>query len=268
MFTYLTGTPYDLRSEFASASHSWQIPISVQQRFISEGKEIFYNAFGYYPHTAIAPHYLWDENTEIALYNEGIRYVQGLPYHQARFPHNMHYHFLGEKNRNVVYLIRLINLEFQGGRNPQWDYIHAFEEIATAWKYGLPAIVSTHRLNYVGSIDPNMHSSGIRQLDCLLKNLENDFGDEVVYLSDFELAQLLDVGYSIQRYGNDEYICRNYVRNHTQKFSISIPQNWKDYEIINLNSGAAIKSEKYTRKSSTVIRFLAHEGDYIIHRIE
>lgn len=257
---FVSSKAYDIRSEYAlKIDPSQHVPVSIQESLISEGKKIFYDAFGYYPHTAIAPHYLWDENTEVALYNQGIKYLQGTVYHNNR------YYAMGEKHNFMTYLIRLIDLDYYGGENPECDFNHAFEQVNLAWKHGLPAIVSTHRLNYVGGIDPNMHISGINQLHRLLTEIERDFGTEVTYMSDFEVAQLLDKGCSIQQYGDNEYVCRNYIPNYHQKFNVDVPGDWT-FDVINLNTERMVSIRKIAGKNGFKVSFIVPEGDYVICR--
>lgn len=264
MFTH--SNKYDNRSEYALKTNpSQSMSTAMQEKLISEGKTIFHEAFGYHPHTTIAPAYLWDENTEVALYNQGIKYIQGVTHHRARSFRKYHFHLLGEKHNNVMYLIRLIHLEYQGGKNPQWDYKQAYEKIVSAWKHGLPAIVSTHRVNYVGGIDPSMHISGINQLNRLLTEIEKNFGTKVTYMSDFEVAQLLDNGCSIQQYGDNEYVCRNYIPNHHQKFNVDVPGDWA-FEVINLNTERMVSIRKIAGKNGFGVSFTVPEGDYVICR--
>jgi len=48
---------------------------------------------------------------------------------------------------------------------------HALAGIASAFAWGVPAVVSTHRANYVGGIDPAIRDQGLRALRILLKEI-------------------------------------------------------------------------------------------------
>ena len=86
-------------------------------------------------------------------------------------------------------------------------------------------------------------------------------------MSDFEVAQLLDTGYSIQRYGTNEYVCRNYIKSHNERFEVIIPSCWKDCEVLNLTNEKIIPAQKVVRKEGIRISFTASEGDYVIRKV-
>lgn len=62
-------------------------------------------------------------------------------------------------------------------------------EVRRAWARGEPAIIETHRVNYV-RLAPGGAAAGRRQLDRLLAALAADPWGRPLYLTDAELAQL------------------------------------------------------------------------------
>ena len=48
---------------------------------------------------------------------------------------------------------------------------HALKGIESAFTWGVPAVISTHRVNYLGGIDPSARSKGLRSLQTLLSEI-------------------------------------------------------------------------------------------------
>lgn len=64
------------------------------------------------------------------------------------------------------------------GRNAEFEPLqrrgveHALAGIASAFAWGVPAVISTHRANYVGGIDPAVRDQGLSALRTLLKEIQ------------------------------------------------------------------------------------------------
>ena len=53
-----------------------------------------------------------------------------------------------------------------------------------------PAIISSHRVNYIGSLEPSNRSHGLHQLKKLLKQIVNKWND-VEFMTSAELGELM-----------------------------------------------------------------------------
>jgi hypothetical protein len=65
---------------------------------------------------------------------------------------------------------------------------HAMKGIQSAFAWGVPAVVSTHRVNYIGGINPAMRSRGLRALEDLLVRIVRAWPD-VRFLASHELSR-------------------------------------------------------------------------------
>ena len=65
--------------------------------------------------------------------------------------------------------------------------------MAWAFRFGKPAVIGSHRYNYIGSIDPANRDEGLRQLGTLLKEVVRRWPD-VWFLSSPELGEMIADG--------------------------------------------------------------------------
>ena len=70
----------------------------------------------------------------------------------------------------------------------RFDY--SFRQICTAFKWNKPAIISSHRVNFCGEIDPENRSKGLQALKALLKRVAKHYPD-VEFMSSVELGKII-----------------------------------------------------------------------------
>lgn len=166
---------------------------SLVTKSISEGICLFKKIWGFTSCSVIAPCYTWHSNIEPCFKENGISYIQGaraqrepLPNYQKRIKR----HFQGQKSPSgLIYLIR--NVHFEQAQNENIDWVDsAMNEIKTAFRWNKPAIVSSHRVNYIGTLDPENRSRNLRLLGNLLKNIVKNY-PEVEFMSSDELGNLI-----------------------------------------------------------------------------
>lgn len=140
---------------------------------LSEGMDLFASIFGYRSASFIPPCYTWSSEVEETLYEGGVKYLQGLVIQQVptgKFGrYKRRYHFLGSTNGlGQRYLIR--NCFFEPSLSGSDDEVdRCLSRIAVAFRWNKPAIISSHRINYIGALDK---SNRDRTLDMLRKLLE------------------------------------------------------------------------------------------------
>jgi hypothetical protein len=141
---------------------------------INEACTIFSKTWGYRSDSFVAPNFFWDDDIEKYLYQNGIIILQG---QRAQFlthydgTYKARYHYTGQKNKlGQVYLVR--NCYFEPALDPAKDWVAScLREIANAFLFKKPAIISTHRVNYIGGIDPSNRDRGLNDLSLLLKEI-------------------------------------------------------------------------------------------------
>ena len=155
----------------------------------AEGLRMFEQLFGYRSRTFIAPCYTWPANLEKTLRAEGVEALQGM-IHQCLPGGGHRRHWFGSRNAlGQTYLLR--NCFFEPTTDACADPVDAcMERIACAFRWHKPAVISSHRVNYVGFIHPKNRDRSLRLLGELLDRIRRRWPDVRFRTSD-ELTSLL-----------------------------------------------------------------------------
>ena len=134
-----------------------------------DGLRIFEDLFGYKSRSVIPPNYTWSPSYDEDLKNAGVRYIQGI--HKMREPipgGGIRYHNYYTGHRNHLGQIRLVrNAVFEPslfGLNISDPIGRCLKEIKIAFLLNKPAIITSHRINYVGFIDESNRDRNLRLL--------------------------------------------------------------------------------------------------------
>ncbi len=103
----------------------------------------------------------------------------------------LHTHKLGDQNEyGQTYLIRNVTFE-PALNNTSDDHVDGcLKDIATAFRFNKPAIISSHRLNYVGFIDEKNRDENLNMLNKLLDQILKRWPD-VEFLNSLQLGNLI-----------------------------------------------------------------------------
>lgn len=142
------------------------------EQIIKEGLSLFTETFKYRPASFIAPCYVWHPSLEIILKEGGIEFIQGLPVQYAPIQNSRYkkiYHYQGEQNKmQQVYFIR--NCFFEPALNPGYNWIKdCLRRLEIIFFWNKPAIIGTHRINFIGSLNEKNREQNLRELSLLLK---------------------------------------------------------------------------------------------------
>lgn len=159
-----------------------------------DGLNIFHKIFGFDSKSFIAPNYTWGKSLEKVLFENGVRFIQGQQiarYIDSEGVHNKRrLRYVGRRNEyGMIDLSR--NAFFEPSENPEKDWVDsclADIEIAFRWKH--PAIICSHRVNYVGTINVTNRVNGLRSLKALLQRIKNKWPD-VEFMSSVQLGDLI-----------------------------------------------------------------------------
>ena len=164
------------------------------QAIISDGLSIFNRLFGYPPKGFIAPNYIWPIQIEEHLATEKIRFLKGGIIQSAPVlnstENKLLRHFTGQINiHNQLHLER--NCEFEPSLNPHKDSVsHCLAEINTSFKWNKPALISVHRLNFIGSIVEKNREVNLTKFRSLLRQILRNW-PEVEFMTSSELGDLI-----------------------------------------------------------------------------
>ncbi len=162
-------------------------------KMVAEGVRLFEEQFGFRSLSTIAPNCAWTGETEDVWARHGVRYIQGgyeqLVISAAGTVSRAHY--LGERSKcDGWYLVR--NCTFEPSKNAREDYWrNCLAGIARAFRFKIPAIVTSHRVNYIGSIVERNRRRGLEQLRRLLEQVRVKWPD-VHFLSSAELGFMIE----------------------------------------------------------------------------
>lgn len=168
--------------------------IKIQEN-LKDGFYLFEKIFGYKSETFIAPNYIWDENTERTLNNLGIKIlqsskIQNIPEINSN-KYSRKFRFTGYKNKfNQLFLIR--NSYFEPSTIPHTEKLidAVLKSISIAFSFSKPAIISTHRLNYIGFIDQKNRENNILLLRELLTKMLKKW-DDIEFMTSSQLGNII-----------------------------------------------------------------------------
>jgi len=164
----------------------------AKKEVLETGHSLFQRLTGYGSRTFIANCYIWDDTVEQVLQGEGVVVMQGIlnqirPVGEGK--HVLTKHFIGEKKNGMAYTIR--NVFFEPSLDPKLNWVdEAMSRIQTAFRWQKPAIIGSHRLNYIGSIDPQNREKNLASLKQLLQQIIRQWPD-AEFISSAALAELI-----------------------------------------------------------------------------
>jgi len=164
---------------------------------ISEGLELFESLFGYRAKYFVPPNGSINNTLNEISAKAGIKFrsasrIQLEPLGNGEYRRVLHY--LGQKNNNSqTYLIR--NSIFEPSRNSK-DWVDScLNDIKTAFAWHNPAVIGTHRVNYIGGIDISNRDRGLRELSALLMAIIRKW-PEVEFMTSEQLGSAIISGSS------------------------------------------------------------------------
>ena len=177
---------------------AYKIEEASEQDFVRqsvrEGLDLFERLFGFRSESMIAPCYTWDDYIETEARAGGVRCFQGsyIQKHspwQRRLGRRVTGHFFGEINRlGQCYLVR--NCSFEPSQIATDTADSCLLRIGKAFASHRPAVVSCHRLNFIGELQPANRDRNLREFKRLLKMVCEKFPD-AEFISSDELGRLL-----------------------------------------------------------------------------
>lgn len=214
---------------FPGAEAAWELgswrDFEMVTAELDRNLQQFESLFGYPPRSVIAPDYQWRDEHERLWCARGLRIIQGQrqqrqadwtgPLGRAR--KLFHRMWTRWSRPDRVYLDR--NCLFEPVQRPAGeDAVKAASgEVTNAWRLGQPAILQTHRINFV-HLEAALRARGLAALDELLAELA---ARSPLFLVDAEVADLGRRGTSWLVRG-DRLILRNETR--SQRLVVVPPQ--------------------------------------------
>jgi hypothetical protein len=161
---------------------------------VSEGLSLFQRIWGFNSDSIIAPCYTWNSEMESHFMKNNIKVIQGARAQRQPLLNlekvKIKRHFFAKKNvYNMIYLMR--NVTFEQAENSSLDIVSsAMNEIETAFFWGKPAVISSHRVNYIGSLKEKNRTDNLILLKKLLNFILKKYPN-VEFMSTDELGRLI-----------------------------------------------------------------------------
>lgn len=192
-FTSVAADEYSTISETA-AFDFWEF--KENDRFddvIKEGLNAFEEVFGYRSDHFNPPGGREHPVIHAVLKECGIKYID-TPLikneHQGRGKFKKLFNYTGKKNKlGQIYIVRNVVFEPIHDRGVNWvDY--TMRQIEAAFRWNRPAVISSHRVNFCGHIDPENREKGIEALYTLLQAIVKKW-PETEFISANELGDTI-----------------------------------------------------------------------------
>ena len=158
---------------------------------VEEGLVGFEQLWGFPSMSFVAPCYTWNESIESVLHNHCVQLIQTSRIQHLSDKKKDVYRYSGETNKwHQYYSIRNCFFEPSTSLSPENEVNSCFNSIKGAFENHKIAVVSSHRINYVGGISEQNRKQTLSMLDNLLLLVIDRFPD-VEFLSSDELIQML-----------------------------------------------------------------------------
>ncbi len=162
-----------------------------QKTIIKEGLRMFEKIFGYKSDSFIANNFIWSPELNQTLKTGGVEAFQGMKYQllpkMGRNKRMKIFNYTGKKNNlNQTYFVR--NCVFEPSQFPEEDNVgKCLDDIRTSFFFRKPAIITSHRLNFIGYIDEKNRNSNLKSFSELLNKILIMW-PEVVFMSSDQLV--------------------------------------------------------------------------------
>jgi hypothetical protein len=164
----------------AAYDYNNDLELDFVQKSIRKGLDQFEDVFGFKSLTTISPCYVWDSKVEQEMLKEGVKAFQGSFLQNYPIPgesFKKKYRYIGQKNKDEqLYFVR--NCLFEPSLNTNIDWVSkCMESIDIAFKWGKPAIIGTHRINFSGRLDAEQRDNNLKLLEQLLIKIKEKWPD-------------------------------------------------------------------------------------------
>lgn len=163
-------------------------------RVATEGMKLFEHIFGYHSQSFIAPNFVWSPKIEETLFACGADRIQSqrnqlIPVGQES-DFRTKFHYTGQSNKyGQMYLVR--NAFFEPSSDPAKDWVSScLKDISRAFLWNTPAIISAHRVNFIGAIVPENRARNLLLFKTLLQRILREWPD-VEFITSDQLGEII-----------------------------------------------------------------------------
>lgn len=159
---------------------------------IIDGLNRFEEVFGYRAQNFTPPVYSAHPVLYEILHRNGVRFVDNAliaHQHQGNGKYKKKMNYTGKQEKGLRLMVR--NAVFEPTSDSNIDWVsYTMKQIEAAFRWNRPVIISSHRVNFCGHIDPENREAGINALQGLLNKITRRWPD-VEFMSASELGTLI-----------------------------------------------------------------------------
>ncbi len=189
---FVPGEPVQNYNYMAAFEYDFIDHMNEIELITREGLNLFEKIFGFKSKSFIASCAVQGEHIDIILKNGGVHFHQSgqqfRPLGGGKY--KVINRFWGQNNKEgQIYWRR--NCTFEPSRNHSFDWVDScLAEMNIAFNWGKPAVINSHRVNYIGSIFPENRDKSLRSLKKLIDTSLHIWPDLEFMTSD-ELGDLI-----------------------------------------------------------------------------
>lgn len=165
--------------------------IKYINEIVSDGLILFNKIMGYKSKTFIAANYKWSSSLEEVLEKNGVIGIQGnISHRYTSFDEKegLRLRKIGINQNNLIDIARNVIFEPTFDKNDSTIISNTLKSIDTAFKYNKPAIICSHRVNYVSNMSISNRDRSLKLLKHLLYKIKKLWPD-VEFLSSDMLCE-------------------------------------------------------------------------------
>ena len=178
----------------ASLDFSGKQPVEYQNLFLKEGLSIFEDVFGFKSKTWIPNNFICSNNLFSEAKSQGVIGMQGMRYHAhpKGIAKNGNRVFTKRKfgidSSGMFHLVRNCVFEPSQSKQPSNAVGKCLSQMANAFFWNKPAIITSHRLNFIGAIDKQNRTENLTRLNELIIAILKKWPD-VVFMDSASLLK-------------------------------------------------------------------------------
>jgi hypothetical protein len=166
----------------------------IQEESIATGLKLFEELFGYKASFFVPPNGPFNNKLEKVAADKGIKFMSASKKQiepQGEGINKTKFHWLGQKNKHKQrYLTR--NCFFEPSDSSK-DWVNScLFEIENSFKWKKPAVISTHRVNFIGGLNEQNRKHGLNELNNLIASI-------LLKWPDIEFISSDQLGYEIMK---------------------------------------------------------------------
>ncbi|WP_445454340.1 hypothetical protein [Flavobacterium sp. 25HG05S-40] len=160
---------------------------------LKEGLQLFEEVYGYKSNYFTPPVFNIHHSLFQTLKDNGIQYIDLAllrEEHQGLNVYKKSFNYIGKQTKeDLTIMVRNVVFEPTEDRGIDW-VAFTMKQIETAFRWNKPAIISSHRVNFCGHIDPKNREKGLDNLKRLLQEIVKKWPD-VEFMAADEMALTL-----------------------------------------------------------------------------